>query len=553
MIMDHTLETLLDEMKQEIDNWAAYISYIDADKIVKRTTLQVGIHSGALLEYAKGRVDVTDGELDLTVPGSKAGPSEWLTGEQVREQIVPELASYMQHKLNGMPPALTDYQFTFNGKFQVREGGVNVRILEYVDETKKKLLLERISAYVGNKLEAGKYPTKPLETFFLSRHLLDEGLFPEMDPGRIISVFENIQQVNKGNKHLAEHRSNLSGALRNWVENHWLPRYFDNIGSEWQKEYKRKSDARLDNPEQGLIELVLYSAILILKYEPSYSRSVGLSMLNCAIELGSTRAKRLTEEGSGTFAREDVCLRGELAECTANDVFAEVTIAIKQETEESYARALRFLIRLLSLGFPKSYQIKLKSSVKQWLPVKGLAKSGTHRFFANALEYPNLQPLLEEYAGVAMETFEWYTDTEGEKSCMPGSYAVFGLGLADRAYFPLVEQYMEQVDEEHQSVQNSFTAALAGRHGVNAETLPTLVKCMLHSGDSMKLKIDADLGDDRILRLLLDQVRGLKRHEVEHIVYLIWGGTDKLKKIAAKAEGERGKWLSELAQAASRG
>ncbi|MNC58320.1 hypothetical protein D3C75_1080420 [compost metagenome] len=76
---------------------------------------------------------------------------------------------------------------------------------------------------------------------------------------------------------------------------------------------------------------------------------------------------------------------------------------------------------------------------------------------------------------------------------------------------------------------------------------------MLHSGDSIKLKIDADLGDDRILRLLLDQVRGLKRHEVEHIVYLIWGGTDKLKRIAGKAEGERGKWLSELAQAASRG
>ncbi|MGM1049011.1 MAG: DUF6138 family protein [Bacillota bacterium] len=55
------------------------------------------------------------------------------------------------------------------------------------------------------------------------------------------------------------------------------------------------------------------------------------------------------------------------------------------------------------------------------------------------------------------------------------------------------------------------------------------------------------------LRLLLDQVRGLQYYEVEHIVYLIWGETDKLKKIAAKAEGDRGQWLSELAQAASRG
>lgn len=135
---------------------------------------------------------------------------------------------------------------------------------------------------------------------------------------------------------------------------------------------------------------------------------------------------------------------------------------------------------------------------------------------------------------------------------MPGSYAVFGLGLTDQDYFPLVEQYMGMVDEEHQSVQNHFTVALAERHGIHLETIPTLVKCMLHSTDSMKLKIQTDMEDEAHLRLLLDQVRGLQNYEVEHIVYLIWGGTDKLRKIAAKAEGDRGKWLSELAQATGR-
>jgi len=552
MDMGDTLERILDEMKQEIDNWIAYISDIDAEYIVKRTSLQVGIHSSVLLEYAKGRVDVTDVELDFAMPGEAVSPGGPLTEEQVREQIVPELASYMLHKLNELPSALIDYQFTFTGKFQTLEGGVNVCILEVVDETKKKQLLDRISNYVADQLEAGNDPTQPLETFFLSRHLLDEGLFPDMDPGLIISVFEKIQRVNKGNKHLAEHRSNLISALRDWVENHWLPRYFDNIGTQWQKEYKKISDARLENTEQGPIELVIYAAMLILKYAPSYSRGEGIAILNYAIELGSAQAKRLTKEGSGTFAKEDIRFRDELVECTANDVFAEVTIAIKQETEESYARALRFLTRLLSMGFPKSYQIKLKSGVKQWLPIKGLAKSSTHRFFANALEYPNLHPLLEEYARVTMETFEWYADTEGEKSCMPGSYAVFGLGLADRAYFPLVEQYMGKIDKEHQSVQNDFTVTLAERHGVNAETIPTLVKCMLNSTDSMKVKIKDEMEDEMHLRLLFDQVRGLQDYEVEHIVYLIWGGTDKLKKIAAKAKGDRGKWLSELALAASR-
>ncbi|MBP1994397.1 DUF6138 family protein [Paenibacillus eucommiae] len=557
MDMDLTLETILDKMKQEIDKWTAKISNKDAEKIVKRTSLQVGIHDYALLEYAKGRVKVTDKELDLKTPEKKTRHSdskEALTEEQVRERIVPELASYIRHKLDAMPPALIDYQFILNGNFLAREGEVKVCILEYVDETKKKYLLERICSYIDDKLEAGKYPTKPLETFFLSKHLLDERLFPDLDAARIISTFENIQRVNTGNKHLAENRNYLTRALRNWVEKQWIPRYFDEIGeigTQWQKEYKKKSDGRLENTEQGPIELVIYAATLILKYEPSYSRITGLDFLNFAIELGSAGAKRMTKEGSGTFAMEDVSFHDELVECTANDVFAKATIAIKQETEESYARALRFLTRLLSLGFHKSYQIKLKSGVKQWLPIKGLAKSGTHRFFANALEYPNLHPLLEAYARAAMEPFEWYADTEGEKNCMPGSYAVFGLGLADQAYFPLVEEYMGKVDEEHQSVQNDFTVALVERHGVNTETIPTLVKCMLHSTDSMKLKIKADMEDEKHLRLLLDQVQGCQDYEIELIVYLIWGGADKLKKIAVKTEGDRGKWLSELAQTAS--
>ncbi|MBU5346085.1 DUF6138 family protein [Paenibacillus lautus] len=550
--MDQTLETLLNEMKQEIDQWMAFISDKNAENIVKRTSLQIGIHDYALLEYDKGRVSMTDDDLDLSMPEDRRTPGEPLTEELVREHIVPELSSYMQRKLDEMPNSIIDYQFTFNGKFRVRECDLNLCILTYADETKKKQLQERISIYIANKLEKGTYPTKPLETFFLSRHILDEGLFPDADPDWIIGVYERVLQLNKGNQHLAEHRSYLIAALRNWAEQRWLPRYFDNIGTQWQREYIKKSDIHLDHTEQSSIELLIYAAILILKYEPSYSRSTGLAMLNCAKELGSERAKRLTMEGSGTFAKEDVCLRDEMVECTANDVFAEVSIAIKEETGESYARALRFLTHLLSLGFPKSCQIKLKSSVKQWLPIKGLAKSGTHRFFANAVEYPDLYPLMEEYAKTAMEPFEWYADTEGEKNCMPGSYAVFGLGLKDKTYFPLVEEYMGKVDDEHQSVQNHFTLAFTERHGVSAETIPTLVKCMLHCTDSMKLKIQSDMETDVNVKLLLGQVRGLPYYQVEHIVYLVWGGTDKLKKIANKPEGERAQWLNELAEAACR-
>lgn len=555
--MDNMLEELINEMKQAIVQWFEFIGDKDAEQIVKRTPLQVGIHDYGLLEYAKGRVSVTDTELDFLSPEVKTGlgePAELLSEEQVREQIVPRLAAFMRQQLDSLPsPALIDYNFSFWGQFRVREGEVTLPILQYIDEAKKERLLNAIASYIQTKLDDGKYPTKPLETFFLSRHLLDENLFPEPDAGRIISVFENILELNKGKKErLAEHRSNIVRALRNWAEETFLPRYFEIHKEGWsQAEYTRKADIQLEDTEQGPIELLLYAAVSIIKYEPSYSKSTGLGFLERAVELGSARASRYMNEGSGTLAKEDVHFRNELVECKANDVFATVTITMKQEVEESYACALRFICRLLQQGFPKSYQIKLKSSIKQFLPIKGLAKSGTHRFFANAMEYPKLHPLLEEYARAAMEEFEWYADTEGEKCCMPGSYAVFGLGLADRSYFALVEDYMKQVDDEHQSVQNDFTTAFVERYGVNAETIPTLVTCLLHSTDSIKLKIKPAMEEEAHARLLLDTVNGLQSYEVEHIVYTIWGSVEKLKAIAAKAKGEKAALLSELVQAAS--
>ncbi|WP_010503675.1 DUF6138 family protein [Paenibacillus elgii] len=555
--MDSMLEDLINEMKQAIEQWFEFIGDKDAEQIVKRTPLQVGIHDYGLLEYAKGRVNVTDTELDFSSPELKTRlgePAELLSEEQVREQIIPRLAAFMQQQLNSLPsPALIDYKFAFWGKFRVREGEVTLPILQHIDKAKKERLLNSIASYIQTKLDDGKYPTKPLETFFLSRHLLDENLFPDPDVGRIISVFENILELNKGKKErLAEHRSKIVNALRNWVEETFLPRYFEIHKEGWsQAEYTRKGDIQLEDTEQGPIELLLYAAVSIIKYEPSYSKSTGLAFLERAVELGSARASRYMKEGSGTLAKEDVYFRNELVECNANDVFATVTITMKQEVEESYACALRFICRLLQQGFPKSYQIKLKSSVKQFLPIKGLAKSGTHRFFANAMEYPKLYPLLEEYARAAMEEFEWYADTEGEKCCMPGSYAVFGLGLADRSYFALVEDYMKQVDDEHQSVQNGFTTAFVEQYGVNAETIPTLVTCLLHSTDSIKLKIKPAMEEEAHARLLLDRVRGLQPYEVEHIVYAIWGGVEKLRAAAAKANGEKAALLTELVQAAS--
>ncbi len=549
-------EEALEEMRTAIHEWFdKQENQMDAEGAVKRTTLQIGLFNDVMLDYRPGRTIVDSlgfGYDDASGKSMKASP---FTREQVLHEVRPLLAGIAKERLDklGTSP-LIDYRFALQGTFATTEGPVTVAVLDIVYEEKKRQLLERIQSYIEKKLEKGSYPTKPLETFFLTRHLLDPFLYPELEAARTIAVFDRIQELNKGRTQaLAEHRSHIVQALTGWAEDVFLPRYYDVIRSEYKAhEYEIKPDAALehkDRPNQP-IDLLLYGAVMILRYEPNYSKSRGQTYLELASRLGSAKAVSMLKEGSGSFSQEDVHMRHELAECKANDVFALVTVVIRKEEAGAYERAISFILSLLRKGFPKSYKIKLKSSGKEGLPVKGLAKSDTHRFFANALAYSELHPLLEQYAREAMEEFEWYGDTEGEKSVMPGSYAVFGLGLSDERYFPLVEAYMALVDDEHQLAHDKFTAAFADAHGVTASSIPVLVACLRRSHDSLKLKIQPELESEDKLSLLVQQVEALPRYEAERVLYPIWGGAEKLAAQARKAKEPRKELLLRLLKAA---
>ncbi|HBU84839.1 MULTISPECIES: DUF6138 family protein [Paenibacillus] len=562
--MSTLYDQAMEEMIAVIHEWfEEQMKRNDLEKAVKRTTLQMGIFNDILLDYRPGRttVDSVDLGLDEGFKSKKTGP---FTEEQVRNEIQPKLVEVVQEKLDKLvDTALIDYRFTFRGKFPTTEGKLQVTMLEYNNEGKRQQLLERIHTYVDQKLLKGSYPTKPLESFFLTRHLLDPKLFPELNVAWTIAQYDRIQELNKGRQEaLAEHRGDIIRAITSWAENYFLPQYFDVQPSAYSANvYTLKPGASLEEDEAQSehekhvaqpIDLLLYAAVMILRYEPSYSKPKGLTFLELAKQLGSSRAVRMMTEGSGTYAKEDIHVKNELVEFTANDVFSMITIHIRKEEAAAYEQAIAFIIRLLKQGFPKSYKIKLKSSVKQYLPIKGLAKSDTHRFFANALSYPELLPLLEEYAREAIEEFEFYEDTEGEKSCMPGSYATFGLGLTDERYFPLVEYYMGQVDDEHQLVQDKFTVAFTETHGVTVSSIPALVACLRRSTDYLKLKIQPELENEEKLEPLVNQLQKLESYEVERALYPIWGKVEKLATLARKADGRRKELLLELLKAAGK-
>ena len=535
-------EQVLEEMRAELDDWFdAQSRRDDLASIAQRTTLQMGVFGEVTVEYQPGRTRVLDLDLgfDETMPSRRTA---LLSGEQIRDGVLPGLAAAARARLDQLADTpLIDFRFSLRAKVPSTDGMLRFDVLEYVHAQKKARLLDHIRAFIGTRLAPGAAPTDPLDTLFLSRQLLDPQLFPVLDVAWTIAQFEQIQLVNKAAPEtLAEHRGDLIHAVKNWAERQFLPRHFDVKHSSYgADEYVLKPGAVLDRQGVDQLDLLLYGAVMILRYEPSYSKSTGVAWIALAKQLGSSVAARMMKEGSGSLAADAIALDHGPVACAANDVYATVHITIREEGADAYGQALAFLVRLLGLGFPKSYQIKLKSSARQYLAVKGLARSDTHRFFANALAYPALRPQLEQYARAAIEEFEMYADTEGEKNCMPGTYATFGLALADARYFALVRDYMALVDEEHQSVQDGFTAAFAAQYGVTAASAPALVACLRRCTDHLKLKLLPELDDDDRLAVLCEAMQGLESHEVERVLYPIWGKLEKLGALARKASGRR--------------
>ncbi|MEL0579014.1 DUF6138 family protein [Pectobacterium punjabense] len=550
---------LRDESLKVISEWFdALEKRVGVDKIVSRTTLQAGIYNDVVLDYAPGRTSISSeskSDADGLSPGSRKGE---LSVAQIEEDVVPALAQAIALRVEKLADtAVIDYRFCFRAVLPAIEGRLLVTLFTFTNEAKKQQLLESIHTYIEQHLTHGNAPTETLETFFLARHLLDVQLFPSQDIRWIMTQFERIQQRNTGHAELSEHRRRIVSALKEWVDQQFLLRYCDVSQPEYFFEpdiYTLKPGIALEVQDSHTlhpVELVLYAAVMILRYEPSYSKSQALEYLDIAKQLGYSRAVIMMEEGSGTFEQEQINLKNEWVECVANDVFSTITVRVRQESAEAYEQALLFITRLLTLGFPKSYKIVLKSSTRQYLPVKGVAKSDTHRFFANALQYASTYPLLEDYARAAIETFEWYADSEGEKCSMPGSYAVFGLGLTDAGYFPLVKDYMESVDDEHQSVHDGFIRAFFDKHSVTTQNVATLVACLSHATESLKLNMLPALENDALFEQLVEEVRRREPAVIEHILYLIWGNAKKLAALVKKSEAKRGALLTSLIQASA--
>lgn len=507
----------------------------NAAEIITRSALQAGIHDYFKFIYKNAEIQLYSSDLTYSTAELHYKAAD-ISAVQITEENVKILTPLLHEALEKVIAPydqlpILDHTINIEGQIISGKTKLNIPAYTHTSEPKREQLLQKISRYLEQKVDNGKYPTKELDTFFLSKHLVNTNLYPALDHAYIIRVFDTITELNKNDEeNLKEHQHHINYALRCWAEEDFLPRYYDTTEGRW--EYTHTLQQSPPTPDEGLIDLLIYSAIRTIKLEANYQRSTSVNYLEMASKLGSSKATQILQSGTGqfqAFSTPDVVI-------IPNDVSATVEIQIIREEEQAYVTATEQITQLLQNGFLHSYSIQLQSATKKYLSIEGLAKTDTHHFFANALQYPGLHGLLATYARQAMSIpDEWYTDAEDEFCCLPGTYAVFGLGLTGSTYFPLVQEYMKQVDTEHQSVQYQFTQDFIKKYGSSPETIPTIVACLLACQSEGPFQQLTTMDSDS-LSALLTELTGKESYEARNVLELIWGDIEDLDAAAKKKD-----------------
>ena len=445
-----------------------------------RNELWEGITDYFKIKQRKNKIEFHNNEEEYTCPSITIKDFDQFSDDFIDNELLPALEEQLtQMFFNPELYYRFQYKLTLVFDFLSATGHHARKQVRLEHPERKAELKERLDTYVQKVIYEAteKMKEKEVHTFF--DKLFDFELTGYSEDKVIEILNKGITLIDpKWKKTLEEYQWSLLYHTREWKEKVFMKLYYKVEGSDWSKKYTLKEGLQPKDIDNAKLNLFVAQALWRIKYK-KYSWDVDFAcedLERAAKELGSKKAAMYLKEGTGILPNELIHYKDSEVECDANDVFAQISVKIKQESAIAYEKALDFIIALLKSDFPASYYIKFSSKApKQFLDIKGIAKSPTHRFFAQALQYEELRPKLVAYAEVAMKEFQWYNDVEeGEKSCMPGSYAVFGLGLIGEEYFPLVSKYFALLDDEHQMIHKYFVSALIDRYGVNEKSLPLI-------------------------------------------------------------------------------
>ena len=238
-----------------------------------------------------------------------------------------------------------------------------------------------------------------------------------------------------------------------------------------------RPELQTEDVDEGLLRFACYVAVCHTVYGQSFESLTTEHILGLVSQLRPDMVKELKTAGSGKLSPNIQKRKTKHLTASANDAFATIRITAKDSTEECYDEALDYLCAVLEQEeFPRSYSVEFRGKEKLYLPIPGLPKKGVNQLFACAVQHPNLHPAIERYARLAMREYEWYQNLADEACAMPGSFAVFALGLEGEQWAPLVAEYLDLCDDEHSSLQAKFLHALIRKFGFQPWTLGVLVR-----------------------------------------------------------------------------
>ena len=235
-------------------------------------------------------------------------------------------------------------------------------------------------------------------------------------------------------------------------------------------------ELRPEDVDEGLLRFACHVAICHTVYGQSFESLTTEHILGLVSQIRPDMVKELKTNGSGKLPPNIQKRKTKHLTASANDAFATIRITARDCTEGCCDEALSYLVEVLEQPeFPRSYSIEFRGPEKIYLPIPGLPKKGVHQLFACAVRYPRLHVRMENYARLAMQEDEWYNNLSDESCAMPGTFAVFALGLEGPKWWRLVCDYLDRCDDEHSSLQEKFIHAFFKKYGFTAQSLPVLV------------------------------------------------------------------------------
>lgn len=235
-------------------------------------------------------------------------------------------------------------------------------------------------------------------------------------------------------------------------------------------------ELRSEDVDDNLLRFACYVAVCHTVYGQSFESLTTEHILGLVSQIRPDMVKDLKANGSGKLPPEIRKRKTERMTASANDAFATIRITAKEDTQECYEEVLDYLCEVLEQeAFPDSYSVEFRGVEKIYLPIPGLPKKGINQLFACAVRYPKLHTKIERYARLAMKEFEFYNNISDEQCAMPGTFAVFALGLEGLEWQQLVCDYLDLCDDDHSSVQEKFLHVFFKKFGFTDQTMTVLV------------------------------------------------------------------------------